>query len=227
MHNLVMGTVFELHNDLGQRTSTNGGAGPIQINILMTVVTIETNSTMLEPWKLAANCMSAFLLATSSTQQMRSVRSRPMSSLAMRASEEPDEPGARSATWHCLHLLLSRLCSQVLDSPHNLHIFLSRICSLLHPPPSGALRLSPTAPVAYWLPRELCREFTGNCWVSSVYDSERQTDRRTDPSTIYDHWLSLQSAACLAQRQSARGAAMTLGKTKALTPSGSLRKSAL
>jgi hypothetical protein len=68
MHNLVLGTVFELHDDLGQRTSTNGGAGPIQINILMTVVTIETNSTMLEPWKLAANFMSAFLLATSSTQ---------------------------------------------------------------------------------------------------------------------------------------------------------------
>jgi hypothetical protein len=61
MHNLVLGTVFELHDDLGQRTSINGGAGPIQIIILMTVVTIETNSTMLEPWKLAANCMSALL----------------------------------------------------------------------------------------------------------------------------------------------------------------------
>ena len=54
-----------------------------------------------------------------------------------------------------------------------------------------------------------------------------QKDRQIGgPSKIYDNWLSLQNAACLAQRQSARGAAMTLRKTKALTPSGILRQSA-
>ena len=96
-------------------------------------------------------------------------RSRPMSSLAMRASKEPDVPGAsfevvladaRSATWHCLHLLLSRLCSQVLDPPHYLHWLFMRLClQMIEPPHNLHLFLSrtPTAPVAYCLPRTVPR----------------------------------------------------------------------
>jgi hypothetical protein len=53
---------------------------------------------------------------------------------------------------HCLHLLLSRLCSQMLDPPHCLHLLLQRLCSqmlirrlcsqMLDPPPCLHLLLS-------------------------------------------------------------------------------------
>ncbi len=58
--------------------------------------------------------------------------------------------GNGKATWapHCLHLLLRRLCSQMLAPPHCLHVLLWRLCSQMLAPPH----------CLHWILRRLCSQ---------------------------------------------------------------------
>ena len=52
---------------------------------------------------------------------------------------------------HVLHLLLLRLCWQMLPPPHSLHLLLCRLCWQMPPPPHSL----------HWLLNRLCSQFPG------------------------------------------------------------------